>query len=301
MKTDIPEYKQLSTALFLIDRLALRIGNEKKEDEADTVGVTTLKNSNVSLLENNTIKLDFLGKDSIRYINKFEVPEIVYSNIKEFIESEDVDGEPKKSDSNVFHLITADSLNKYIRSFMKKLTSKVFRTYNASFLMQIELRKITKNFKDKDNNADKVSSLKYLYDMANLKVAKLCNHQKSTTTSNTKQLEKTNDQISQIKAKINKFKREKKKKQDEGKKITAINKKIAAQQKKIKSLGNKKKLQTESKSLSTGTSKINYIDPRITISFLKQNDIMDSIDKFFNKSHQSQFEWAMSVDKDFTF
>lgn len=301
MKTDIPEYKQLSTALFLIDRLALRIGNEKKEDEADTVGVTTLKNSNVSLLEKNTIKLDFLGKDSIRYINKFEVPEIVYSNIKEFIESDDVDGKPKKSDSNVFHLITADSLNKYIRSFMKKLTSKVFRTYNASFLMQIELRKITKNFKDKDNNADKVSSLKYLYDMANLKVAKLCNHQKAVTTSNTKQLEKTNDQMSQIKAKINKFKREKKKKQDEGKKVTAINKKIATQQKKMKSLGNKKKLQTESKSLSTGTSKINYIDPRITISFLKQNDIMDSIDKFFNKSHQSQFEWAMSVDKDFTF
>ena len=96
-------------------------------------------------------------------------------------------------------------------------------------------------------------------------------------------------------------KRDKKKKQDEGKAITAINKNIASKQKKIKQLNNKKKLQTESKTLSAGTSKINYIDPRITISFLKQNNIIDSIDKFFNKSHQKLFEWAMDIDEDFTF
>ena len=300
MTTDIPEYRQLATALFLIDRLALRIGNEKREDEADTVGVTTLKNSNIALLDSNVMKLDFLGKDSIRYVNKFEVPPTVYSNIREFMKSDDDNNKPKTPESNVFHLITAESLNKYIRSFMKKLTSKVFRTYNASYLMQIELRKISKNFKDYDK-PDKVSALKHLYDMSNLKVAKLCNHQRATTTGNTKQLEKTNEQIQKLKLNINKLKRDKKKKQDEGKAITAINKNIASKQKKIKLLNNKKKLQTESKTLSAGTSKINYIDPRITISFLKQNNVMDSIDKFFNKSHQKLFEWAMDIDEDFTF
>lgn len=300
MKSNIEEYRQLSTALFLIDRLALRIGNEKRDDEADTVGVTTLKVDNVSVLDNLTIKLDFLGKDSIRYVNKFEVPKQVHSNIREFLESKDTDGEQKTKNSNVFHLITSDSLNKYIKSFMKKLTSKVFRTYNASYLMQIELRKIVKNFIDLDE-PDKVAKLKHLYDMANLKVAKLCNHQRAVTTSSSQQLEKTNDRINEIRLKINRLKREKKKKLDEGKKVTSLNKRIVSLQNKMRDVKNKKKLQVESKSLSAGTSKINYIDPRITIAFLKRLDIIDSIDKFFNKSQQSQFEWAMNVDYDFVF
>jgi DNA topoisomerase I len=299
MGSDIDEYRQLATALFLIDRLALRIGNEKRDDEADTVGVTTLKVDNVSALDNNVIKLDFLGKDSIRYVNKFEVPKQVHDNIQEFLET-DEDGNKKKKDADVFHLVTSDSLNKYIKSFMKKLTSKVFRTYNASYLMQIEMRKISKKFKNYDK-PDKAKKFKHLYEMANLKVAKLCNHQRAATTSSSKQLEKTSEKINELRLKINRFKREKKKKQDEGKKVTALNKRITAHQKRMRTLKNKKKLQTESKSLSAGTSKINYIDPRITIAFLKRNDLMDSIDKFFNKSHQNQFEWAMDIGTDFMF
>ena len=293
MAGDIDEYKQLSTALFLIDRLALRIGNEKRDDEADTVGVTTLKVSNVSLLDKSIMKLDFLGKDSIRYVNKFTVPEQVHKNMAEFIKG-------KKPSDDVFDLVTSDSLNKYIKSFMKKLTSKVFRTYNASFLMQAELRKITQKFKDYDG-ADKVAKFKHLYEMANLKVAKLCNHQRASTTGSAKSLEKTNEQINDLRLKINRLKREKKKKADEGKKTTALNKRIANHQKRMRTLKNKKKLQTESKSLSTGTSKINYIDPRITIAFLKRSDLMDEIDKFFNKAQQSQFEWALDVSDTFNF
>ena len=34
-------------------------------------------------LENNTIELDFLGKDSVRYYNKLQVTEEVYKNIIE--------------------------------------------------------------------------------------------------------------------------------------------------------------------------------------------------------------------------
>lgn len=35
--------KQIGTALYLIDHLAIRVGNEKKEDEADTVGCCSLR------------------------------------------------------------------------------------------------------------------------------------------------------------------------------------------------------------------------------------------------------------------
>lgn len=293
MESDDPISRQHATALYLIDKLALRIGNEKKEDEADTVGVTTLKIKNVSLIDNNTIKLDFLGKDSIRYVNKIKVPDIVYKNIEEFHSSKD-------NSDDLFDLITADSLNKYIKQFMKKLTSKVFRTYNASYLMQIELKKITNKYKDYEKE-DKLTKMQHEYEMANLKVAKLCNHQKVATKSSSIKIEKTSTKLNDLQSKLRKLKREKAKKIENGKKTTAINKRIASLMLKIKNIKNKKTLQAESKTLSTGTSKINYIDPRITIAFLKVNNLMDNIDKFFNKTHQKQFEWALSVDENFRF
>ena len=40
-------------------------------------------------------------------------------------------------------------------------------------------------------------------------------------------------------------------------------------------------MKLEMKNVSTGTSKNNYIDPRITISFLKKNDI--PIEKVFSE------------------
>jgi DNA topoisomerase-1 len=295
MTSDSYETKQLATALFLIDKLALRVGNEKKSNEAETVGVSTLKIKNITILPNDTIKLDFLGKDSIRYVNKFKVPSIVYKNINEFYTHND-----KSNNDDLFDMITSETLNKYIKRFMKKLTSKVFRTYNASYLMQIELKKISKKYQDYDK-PDKIQKLYHEYEMANLKVAKLCNHQKEVSSLSSSQMEKTEIKIKELKSKINKLNRDKNKKIEKGKKTTSINKRISSIKDKIKNLKNKKSRQKESKSLSTGTSKINYIDPRITIAFLKTNNSINNIDKFFNKSHQKQFAWALEVDSNYRF
>ncbi|KAK1291341.1 DNA topoisomerase 1 [Acorus calamus] len=48
--------RQIAVATYLIDKLALRAGNEKDDDEADTVGCCTLKVENVSLLPPNKIQ-----------------------------------------------------------------------------------------------------------------------------------------------------------------------------------------------------------------------------------------------------
>ena len=53
--------KQLGTATYLIDRLALRVGNEKSEDEADTVGCCSLRVEHIKMEEDSQITLDFLG------------------------------------------------------------------------------------------------------------------------------------------------------------------------------------------------------------------------------------------------
>ena len=83
--------------------------------------------------------------------------------------------------------------------------------------------------------------------------------------------------------------------------VPNLNKKIASLQEKIKLSKKKKTLQTESKALASGTSKINYIDPRITIAFLKNINLITNIDKFFSKTQLTQITWALNIDDDFKF
>ena len=85
--------RQRATAMYFIDRLALRAGNEKGEEEADTVGCCSLRCEHVTLEPPNKLVFDFLGKDSIRYFNEVPVEEQVYKNIKIFKNGKNDDDE----------------------------------------------------------------------------------------------------------------------------------------------------------------------------------------------------------------
>jgi DNA topoisomerase-1 len=265
--------KQLATALYFIDNFALRVGNEKGDDEADTVGVVSLRVEHIENLDNNQIKLDFLGKDSVRYVRTFTVDEVVYKNILDFKQ-----GKEKKDD--IFDKIKTSDVNEYLGTFMNGLTAKVFRTYNASNLFANELESISKKYSDYDKD-DKYDLLLDGFNKANAKVALLCNHQKNISKNFSEQTTKLKDQIKDLK--------DKKKNAKDPKKY----------EDKIKKMKVKLDLKQELKNLSLGTSKINYIDPRITVAFMKKHDI--PIDKIFNKSLQEKFKWAFEVDKDFVF
>ena len=76
--------RQRATAMYLIDVLALRAGNEKGEDEADTVGCCSLRCEHVTLQPPNILCFDFLGKDSIRYYKRVEVDPQVFKNMRIF-------------------------------------------------------------------------------------------------------------------------------------------------------------------------------------------------------------------------
>ncbi len=84
LRDELTETRQRATAMYFIDRFALRAGNEKGEDEADTVGCCSLRYEHVSLKPPNTVIFDFLGKDSIRYYNEVEVIPQVFKNLKIF-------------------------------------------------------------------------------------------------------------------------------------------------------------------------------------------------------------------------
>ena len=92
--------RQRATAMYLIDRLALRAGNEKGEDEADTVGCCSLRFEHITLEPPNKVIFDFLGKDSIRYYNEVQVDEQVFKNIKLFKK------DPKKDGDDLFDRLT---------------------------------------------------------------------------------------------------------------------------------------------------------------------------------------------------
>jgi DNA topoisomerase-1 len=283
LTSDNLKKKQLATALYFIDMFALRVGGKKdSKEEADTVGVTSLRVEHITLYDNNTIKMDFLGKDSIRYCKKVSVHVNIYENLKLFIKN-------KSKKDDLFDLITSSTLNEYLNSFMEDLTAKVWRTYNASFIFQKELDKLTSS-KKLDMFTEKEERLNYLitlFNQANTEVALLCNHQKAVTTNLDKVLNVIDNKLKELKNK-------KKIYLDKGNKD-----KIISISKKIQMLKIKKESKLKMKNVSLGTSKQNYIDPRIIFAFIKKYEIPP--EKIFTESLIKRFEWASIVDKDFRF
>lgn len=120
--------KQLGTCAYFIDRLALRVGGEKNtEEEADTVGCTSLRVEHVKLDFKSfhdgraKITLDFLGKDSIRYLNEVPVPQSVFKNLALFMQK-------KKGNDQLFDDVSPSEINAYLQEFMPDLTAKVLNS-----------------------------------------------------------------------------------------------------------------------------------------------------------------------------
>jgi DNA topoisomerase-1 len=59
------------------------------------------------------------------------------------------------------------------------------------------------------------------------------------------------------------------------------------------------KMKDEGKTVSLGTSKVNYIDPRIVYAFSKKNNV--PIEKLFTASLVKKFPWAADIDADYAF
>jgi DNA topoisomerase-1 len=275
--------RQLSTALYFIDNLALRVGGKKdSKEEADTVGVTSLRVEHLQLLESNTVKLDFLGKDSVRYCRKVQVHSDVYTNLHEFIKN-------KSKKEEIFDLITSSTLNEYLDSFLPGLTAKVWRTYNASFIFQKEIDRLTSSkkmeeFKEKDQY---LNFLLAIFNQANTSVALLCNHQKAVNTNINTNIDKIDNQIKDLKKKRNKYKESKN--SEKAKKADL----------KIKLLKIKKESKIKMKNVSLTTSKNNYIDPRIIFAFSKKYDIEANL--LLGTKLVGRFKWASLIDKEFKF
>ncbi|KAK4451618.1 DNA topoisomerase 1 [Podospora aff. communis PSN243] len=376
LKSDVMADRQRATAMYLIDKFALRAGNEKDtENEAETVGCCSLKYEHVILEEPDTVIFDFLGKDSIRFHQEVKVQRQVFKNLKMFKKA------PKEDGDDIFDRLTTTQLNKHLSSYMPGLTAKVFRTYNASYTMSYLLQKLKI-----DQNIPVAEKIK-LYNDCNREVAILCNHKRTVGAGHEAQMEKLGDRIKGLKyqkwrvkqmmlsldpklkkkkgaeyfaldedldqdwieshqnflveeqrAKIEKkfekdneklqadgeskltekvlkerlevateleakFKKENKTKKIEPEGKGATIEKLEAQVEKIDGRINVLQLQSAdregNKEVALGTSKINYIDPRLTVVFAAKANV--PIEKFFSKTLRDKFKWAIeSVGDDET-
>jgi DNA topoisomerase-1 len=60
-----------------------------------------------------------------------------------------------------------------------------------------------------------------------------------------------------------------------------------------------KAMKEDNKEVALGTSKINYMDPRVTVAWCKKMQV--PIEKVFNKSLLDKFPWAMQATTEYIF
>ncbi|XP_061404389.1 DNA topoisomerase I, mitochondrial-like isoform X1 [Lethenteron reissneri] len=292
--------RQCAVALYFIDKLALRAGNEKDEGEADTVGCCSLRVEHVRLHEkldgqHNVVEFDFLGKDSIRYYNKVPVEKRVFKNLHLFTEN-------KCPGDELFDRLNSTMLNKHLQTLMDGLSAKVFRTYNASITLQEQLAELTK---PDESVAAKILS----YNRANRAVAILCNHQRTPPKTyeqsmanlqakvgtKQEQLREAQDDLARAKVDL--------KRHNDAKMQKIVEAKQKAVERIEQQLANMEVAVTdkeENKQIALGTSKLNYLDPRISVAWCKKFGV--PIEKIYNKTQRDKFAWAIAmVDEDYVF
>ncbi len=298
MKDKDPKISRISTVCYLIYRTAMRVGDEKDPEEADTVGATTLRKEHIKITAN-TIEFDFLGKDSVRW----QETVVAEGHDKQFQENLKKLIEKKKPKDEIFDDITSRHVNVYYSSIVKGLTAKVFRTYLASAVVK-------KYLVEHDNMKGKTANEKIHHaKLANLEAAMLCNHKRTIPKTYEQTLQKKRDTLKNVEkdAVWNKTKVTLKKvestepktdaqKKSKVKRIKTLNEQIKKQKLKHKERTEKLKLQIDlsekTKDYNLGTSLRNYIDPRIVKAWT--DEVGAEWEKMYTSALQKKFLWVQN-------
>lgn len=284
--------RQRAVALYFIDRLALRAGNEKDDEQADTVGCCSLRVEHIQLHKEKdgkefVVVFDFLGKDSIRYYNEVPVEKRVFKNLELFVEN-------KKDSDDLFDRLNTQTLNDHLKELMPGLTAKVFRTYNASITLQRQLDELT--------DGDTTIPEKILaYNRANRAVAILCNHQRAVPKGHGKSMEALKEKIQTKRDQVDEAEEDLRQASKAAKRGSVKEKLLCDKKKKalerlkeqLKKLELQETDRDENKTIALGTSKLNYLDPRISVAWCKKHDV--PIEKIYNKTQRDKFRWAIDM------
>ena len=285
--------KKIATVCYLIFRLAMRVGDEKDPEEADTVGASTLRVEHIKFPCNNGkqfIEFNFLGKDSVPWQKTLEVNSEdargLYSNLKSFMSN-------KESGYHIFDGITSGKVNVFLRGIDPRnvpgLTAKVFRTYIATKTLKESLTNPPIRVNKNSSQAQKI----YVARMANLQAAITCNHKKGIDARNPaskKALEKFEESINKKQEIIEELRT----------RIAEKSWKTEIQKKRLEERLEKVemnlKLQKETRDYNLGTSLRNYIDPRVMRAWLTYVDL--DWDAIYTTTLRCKFKWAEDYNSD---
>jgi len=192
MASNDSKTRKISTVCYMIYRTAMRVGDEKDDDEADTVGATTLRKEHVTISDD-AIRFDFLGKDSVEWKETIECDnprdERLRANLKEIISG-------KKPKDEIFDGVRSSHVNAYYSGIVKELSAKVFRTYSATKVVKKYLAEHVDDVKDATPHR-KLHHAK----LANLEAAIKCNHKRTIPKNFDESLEKQNANLEEVKGK----------------------------------------------------------------------------------------------------
>ena len=284
--------RKVATVCYLIYKLAMRVGDEKDPDEADTIGASTLRVEHLKFPVINDkiqIEFNFLGKDSVPWQKTLEISSpdtrALYENLLFYMKGKDRTDE-------IFEDITSAKVNIFLRSLDKdnlpNLTAKVFRTYIATAIVKKHLSAPILKLDKNESEFKKI----YVGKIANLQAAITCNHKKGIDPKNPaskKSWEKFEQSVTNKKEKIKQIKLELKEKMWK----TEIQK--FKKEQRLEKLEFQLRLQQETKDYNLGTSLRNYIDPRVFKSWCDYVNL--DWTKIYTSTLQRKFKWIEQYSK----
>ena len=284
--------KKIATVCYLIFKLAMRVGDEKDPDEADTIGASTLRVEHLKfpkIGDKVHIEFNFLGKDSVPWQKTLEISspdtKALYENLLFFMKG-------KNKSDEIFEDISSSKVNKFLRSIDKEnvpnLTAKVFRTYIATVIVKKHLSEPILKVNKNESEFKKV----YVAKIANLQAAITCNHKKGIDPKNPaskKAWEKFELSLENKKEKIKQLRMELKEKKWK----TELQK--LRKEQRVEKLEFQLRLQKETRDYNLGTSLRNYIDPRVFKSWCEYVDL--DWTKIYTSTLQRKFKWIEQYSK----
>jgi DNA topoisomerase-1 len=264
-----PLRRKIATVCYMIDTLKFRVGDEKDQDEADTVGATTLRPEHISYGSNNTVIFDFLGKDSIHWHLEAQLSTEVIQNLKEFSST---------AKSAIFKGVRSENVSNFLDEVMSGLTAKVFRTYHATQIVDKSLRTAKVTPQDPD------FVKKYVAKMANLEAAKACNHKKKISKNWRASFLKMKTRLKRLRARKRQIRAQKtRNKETKIRRLRKIDERINKLRLQIK-------LKAATKEYNLNTSLKSYIDPRTYYRW--SESIKYDWRQIYSKSLQRKFCWV---------
>ncbi|HEY6949718.1 MAG TPA: DNA topoisomerase I [Nitrososphaeraceae archaeon] len=284
--------RKVATVCYLIYKLAMRVGDEKDPDEADTIGASTLRVEHLKFPVINDkiqIEFNFLGKDSVPWQKTLEISShdtrALYDNLLFYMKGKDRTDE-------IFEDITSAKVNIFLRSLDKNnlpnLTAKVFRTYIATAVVKKHLSSPILKLNKNESEFKKI----YVAKIANLEAAITCNHKKGIDPKNPaskKSWEKFEQSVANKKEKIKQIKIELKEK------IWKTEIQKFKKEQRLEKLEFQLRLQQETKDYNLGTSLRNYIDPRVFKSWCDYVNL--DWTKIYTSTLQRKFKWIEQYSK----